>query len=117
MTARIRSKESRFKAGEKIQLFQGPLLKHLSYQHCYTLEVGERIWLTTSVTGVFVATTVTKVLPRNIAAVISYAAGNSTGHFTVEPKKSTRCYRFLDEEALVPSQAENSPSLRLVGKN
>lgn len=117
MTARIRDKESRFKVGEEIQLSKGPLLKRLTYSHCCGLEVGERIWLTTSKAGVFFAAAVTKVSTRSIGTEISYTAGSRTGHFTVEPKKPTRLYRFLDEEALTPNEAEEGPSLRLVGKN
>ncbi len=116
MTARIRDKESRFKAGEEIQLSKGPLLKRLTYEHCRAIEAGERIWLTTSDPGVFIAATVTKVWTRSIGPEISYTAGSRTGHFTVEPNKMARCYRFLDEDVLVPHQVEEQTSLRLVAK-
>ncbi len=117
MTARIRDKESRFEAGEEIHLFKGPLLKRLTYLHCCTLEVGERIWLTTSETGVFLAATVTRVTTRSNGTEISYTARSRTGHFTTEPKKTTRCYRFLDEEALAPHEVEMRPHLRIVGED
>lgn len=116
MTARIRDKESRYKAGEEIQLPEGPLLKRLTYSHCCALEVGERIWLTTRKAGVFLVATVTKVSTRSIGPEISYTAGSRTGHFTVEPKKMARCYRFLDEDVLIPHQVEEQTSLRLVAK-
>lgn len=116
MTARIRDKESHFKAGEKIRLFKGPLLKRLTYEHCRGLEFGERIWLTTKEPEVFIAATVTKVSPRSNGPEINYTAGKHTGHFTVEPNKTARCYRFLDEDVLAPNASEKQPSLRLVAK-
>ncbi len=116
MTARIRDTESRFKAGEEIQLLKGPLLKRLTYSHCCALEVGERIWLTTREPEVFIAAAVTKVTPRSNGPEINYTAGRHTGHFTVEPNKAARCYRFLDEDVLVPHQVEEQTSLRLVAK-
>lgn len=118
MTARIRDKESRFKAGKEIQLPEGPLRKRLTYSHCCALEVGERIWLTTSKAGVFLVATVTKVSTRSIGTEVSYAAGSSSsGHFTAEPSKAAQCYRFLDEDVIAPNAAEKQPVLRLVGKN
>lgn len=118
MTARIRNQESHFKAGEKVRLYKSPLLKHLTYKNCCELEVGERVWLPTDDTGVFIAATVTKVTARNAGTEIKYSATSRSGHFTVYPKKSTKCYRFLDEEAVASlEEVETRPQLRVVGED
>lgn len=116
MTARVLDTESHFKAGEVVFLPKGPLLKRLSCAHCAKLITGERIWLPGKEVGSFNATTVTKVVVKDTMVEISYKSGSSSGHFTIQRRQPTPCYRFLDEEALLPAAEKVIPDLKLVGK-
>jgi hypothetical protein len=96
---------------------KGPLLKRLNFSHCAKLKMGERVWFPVKEPDELVATEITGVKVNGKDVVINYHSGTASGHFTIHPGEPTRCFRFLDEKVLVPSQSKATPRLRVVGEN